>query len=287
MASQTLQLGQTIQIVETITATNAIITTAKIGDGTLSSPGLQFSSDANTGLYRVGTDQFSLVAGGYAGLEVRKSTGNYANIGMGGSASTSDQYLLLMQRTYSGPIHQQISNPSVDAGSGCKDQLVANNGNNYFECGLFAAATAAPDAYAGGNATLRSSGLTAGIAIIADDVASAYIKHYCGGNGSANLMQKIDAVDGISLYRTITAAATTGNQTIDKIAGTVNIAAAGTAVTVTNSMVDTSSIVLCVLRTADTTATFIKSVVPGSGSFVITLNAAAAAEVSIGFVVLN
>lgn len=86
--------------------------------------------------------------------------------------------------------------------------------------------------------------------------------------------------------QTVTAGGTTGNQTINKAAGTVNIAAAGTTVTVTNSLVSTSSIVLAVIRTNDATA-YIKNVVPGSGSFVINLGAAATAEISIGFVVIN
>lgn len=88
------------------------------------------------------------------------------------------------------------------------------------------------------------------------------------------------------MYQTITAGGTTGDQTINKAAGTVNIAAAGTAVTVTNSLVSTSSIVLAVIRTNDSTA-WIKNVVPGSGSFTINLGAAATAEISIGFVVIN
>lgn len=85
---------------------------------------------------------------------------------------------------------------------------------------------------------------------------------------------------------TITPALTTGNQTINKPSGTVNIAAWGTTVTVTNSLCTTSSLVYVNLRTNDTTAT-IKNVVPGSGSFVITLTAAATAEVSIWFLVVN
>jgi hypothetical protein len=84
-----------------------------------------------------------------------------------------------------------MSNPSTDAGSGCKDQLVTDNGNGFFEVGLFANATAAPDAYAGGSGTLRSSGTVPGIALIADDSAT-YIKHYVGGNGSSALALKID-----------------------------------------------------------------------------------------------
>ncbi len=85
---------------------------------------------------------------------------------------------------------------------------------------------------------------------------------------------------------TVTAGGTTGNQTINKPTGTVNIAAAGTSVTVTNSLVSANSIVYAVIRTNDSTAT-IKNVVPSAGSFVITLGAAATAEVSIGFTVFN
>lgn len=91
----------------------------------------------------------------------------------------------------------------------------------------------------------------------------------------------------IALNRTITAAGTTGARTINKLAGTVNFAAAATAIIVTNSTVTTSSIVIPVIRTADATCTFVKSVVPSAGSFTITLNAGCTAETSVGFLVLN
>jgi hypothetical protein len=85
---------------------------------------------------------------------------------------------------------------------------------------------------------------------------------------------------------TNTAGGTTGNQTINRPSGTVNFAAGATTITVTNSLVTTSSIVIPVIRTNDTTAT-IKNVVPASGSFTITLNAAATGETSVGFFVIN
>lgn len=85
---------------------------------------------------------------------------------------------------------------------------------------------------------------------------------------------------------TNTAGGTTGAQTINKPTGTVNFAAAASSLVVTNSLVTTSSIVFCVVRTNDTTAT-IKNVVPASGSFTIMLNSAATAETSVGFIVYN
>lgn len=90
----------------------------------------------------------------------------------------------------------------------------------------------------------------------------------------------------LNIDATNTASGTTGNQTINKAAGTVNIAAGQTSITVTNSLVTTASIVLPVIRTNDSTAV-LKNCVPGSGTFTITLTAAATAETSIGFHVIN
>lgn len=88
------------------------------------------------------------------------------------------------------------------------------------------------------------------------------------------------------LPKTITPGGTTGNQSISKISGTVNFAAGASSITVTNSLVTASSIIFATVRTNDATA-IIKNVVPGAGSFVINLNAAATAETSVGFFVVN
>jgi len=84
----------------------------------------------------------------------------------------------------------------------------------------------------------------------------------------------------------ITTTGTTGDQIINAMNGTVNIAAGDSAITVTNSLVSTSSTVFAVIRTNDATAR-IANVVPASGSFTINLTAAATAETSVGFLVIN
>ena len=101
---------------------------------------------------------------------------------------------------------------------------------------------------------------------------------YCDGT---NVVSIAGAVD-----QTITAGGTTGAQTIHKLAGTVNFAAAATALVVTNNLVTTASTIHCVLRTNDATAR-IANVVPAAGSFTINLSAAATAETSCGFLVVN
>lgn len=86
--------------------------------------------------------------------------------------------------------------------------------------------------------------------------------------------------------KTITAAGTTGAQTINITTGRVNFAAAATSLVVTNSLVTANSIVHCTVATNDTT---MKSAacVPTAGSFTIYGNAAATAETAVAFTVTN
>jgi len=86
--------------------------------------------------------------------------------------------------------------------------------------------------------------------------------------------------------KTVTAGGTTGAQTINKNAGTVNFAAAATSLVVTDSRVTTSSIIICTVGTNDTT---LKSVaaVAGAGSFTLHASAAATAETRVNFLIIN
>lgn len=96
---------------------------------------------------------------------------------------------------------------------------------------------------------------------------------------------RISNIGALITPSTITAVGTTGNQTINKPCGRVNIAAAGTTVTVTNSLVTANSIILVVPATNDTTAR-ITNVVPAAGSFVIN-TVAVTAETAFNFFVIS
>lgn len=102
----------------------------------------------------------------------------------------------------------------------------------------------------------------------------------------AGTFTTLTANTNIVTSHTITTPGTTGNQTINKSSGRVNIAAAGTTITVTNSLVTANSHVFAVLASNDTTAR-IANVVPGAGSFVVNLTAAATAETKVSFFVVN
>lgn len=91
---------------------------------------------------------------------------------------------------------------------------------------------------------------------------------------------------GLATTKTITAAASTGNKTINKTAGTIRIAAAGSSVVLTNSLIDANSIVGCWLSSNDTTAKSVTYVL-ASGSVTFNLNAAATSEIEIRWFVVN
>ena len=99
------------------------------------------------------------------------------------------------------------------------------------------------------------------------------------------LRGKVYTGDEVFLPYTNTAVGTTGNQTINKASGRVNIAAAGTTVTVTNSLVTANSQVFAIAVTNDATAR-VTNVVPAAGSFVIN-TVAVTAETAFAFLVIG
>lgn len=107
-----------------------------------------------------------------------------------------------------------------------------------------------------------------------------------GDNSNLGILSTTGVVSHL-LNRTVTAAGTTGAQTINKQAGTVNVAAGQASIVVTNNTVTTTSIPFVVLRTADGTCTFVKSAVSTANTLTITLNANCTAETSVGFIVYN
>lgn len=91
----------------------------------------------------------------------------------------------------------------------------------------------------------------------------------------------------ITLDATNTAAATTGDQTINKPSGSVNFAASATSLVVTNSLATTSSHIFLTVETNDA-SNFSVRAVPASGSFTIHIvGTAPAAETKVAFLVIN
>jgi hypothetical protein len=90
----------------------------------------------------------------------------------------------------------------------------------------------------------------------------------------------------LAVSHDITPAGLTGTVTIDKPAGTVNIAGGASSNVVTNVHVTANSIVFATARTNDATCS-VKNVVAGAGLFTVNMTAACTAETSVGFLVIN
>jgi hypothetical protein len=85
---------------------------------------------------------------------------------------------------------------------------------------------------------------------------------------------------------TVAPTGTTGAQTINTLAGSVNFAAAASSLVVTNSLVSTDSVILATVATNDATMKTALCVA-AAGSFTIHANAAATAETRVNFLVIN
>jgi len=120
---------------------------------------------------------------------------------------------------------------------------------------------------------------------VSNDTTYSLIYGTFSGVSASLAGQRLKMNADIILLKTITAVGTTGNQTINKTSGRVNIAASGTTITVTNNLVNANSIIMVSVATNDATCT-IKNVVAGAGSFVITV-VATTAETAINFLVTN
>jgi hypothetical protein len=155
--------------------------------------------------------------------------------------------------------------------------------NNSAGYGLYGVGTA--NNYLAGNTVIGTTTPSARLHVRGSN-ASSGINALLVQNSTPSDIYKIENDGKISYLATNTPAGTTGAQTINRPSGTVNFAAGASALVVTNSLCTTSSIVFATVRTNDTTA-IIKNVVPAAGSFTINLDAAATAETSVGFFIIN
>ena len=90
----------------------------------------------------------------------------------------------------------------------------------------------------------------------------------------------------LRLGKVITPSGTNGARTINTTTGSVNFAAAATSLIVTNSLVNTNSIIIATVATNDSTMKSVQ-VVAATGSFTIYANAAATAATRVNFLITN
>ncbi len=118
--------GDVVGTTDTQTLSNK---TVGIANGLVGTPSLNFTSDTDTGIYRVGADTMGLTAGGILGLEIKKSTGAFSNVGVGVTASVSDQVPLTIERSNaSAGTYAAVSNTSTSANAFGGFRSIGDNG---------------------------------------------------------------------------------------------------------------------------------------------------------------
>lgn len=179
-----------VNISSDLNVTGKIFSTDSVNlpDGTVSDLSLRFTSDTNTGLFLKGTDSISLVAGGFEGLNVRKSTGNFANVGMGSVASLSDAFPIVVSRSNAAGLTLQISNPLGSSSATATLDLAADIGSTDHTFIFTAPNASVVDGYKN-RSVIRSVG-NDGISLIAD---TGNVELYAAGVWAANLIATAEA----------------------------------------------------------------------------------------------
>jgi hypothetical protein len=223
------------------------------------SSGLQFQGPPFTG---TGTLYYDATSGSFTlTTDVANITAlRGGDVGIGGSPS----YRLHATETSAGAVADTLALTNASTSTNTGVRLIFNLSTN----------VASQSAYI---AAIRSN---------SPANAAAYLAFVINDGTSAIEALRLTERGGLTVQKTITAPATTGNQTIDKTSGRVNIAAAGTTITVTNALVTANSIIMASVASNDTTAQ-IKNIVPTAGSFTINMVAAVTAETPISFFLVN
>lgn len=262
-------------LVSTAAGTFGGIVTGPVGSA--ASPTFTFAGDTNTGMYRAGADIIGFSTNGSAQATL-SSTGQLSVLG--GVSTTTGSFTGAVSGNQNGTVAAPAFTFLTDTNTGmyrnAADDLGFAVGGSRF---LSLATSTSTFGDVDGNAASKVISINqAGNIVVNAQLSNVAL--------TAAQLSLTNVTDGVTLDRTITAAGTTGNQTINDMAGTVNFAAAATALTVTNALVTTSSIIVVTARTNDATCT-VKNYVPAAGSFVINMTAACTAETSVGFVVTN
>lgn len=166
--------------------------------------------------------------------------------------------------------------------TGSNNSSIGSNAQRYLANGSSPATIADNSVYIGASTKQSADSVT-------NENVFGYNATGIGSNScviGSSAVTKCQIFGDLILDKTVTAAGTTGAQTINKTVGSVNFAAGATSLVVTNNRVTTASVIVATVATNDSTMNSVTAVA-ASGSFTITANVAATAETRVNFIVIN
>ena len=165
----------------------------------------------------------------------------------------------------------------------CNDlTAIGANAARFLAGGSTPATAATNSVYLGSQTKLSADGVT-------NENVFGYNATGIGSNScviGSSAVTKCQIFGDVILDKTVTAAGTTGAQTINKTCGSVNFAAAAASLVVTNNRVTTSSVILATVGTNDATMKR-ATAVAASGSFTLYPDATPTAETRVNWLVIN
>jgi hypothetical protein len=148
--------------------------------------------------------------------------------------------------------------------------------------GTFATPQFVDLSYAGNGVWVGTGSNLGGSVVLGDNNGRSYLE---ATSAAINIGSSLNPTVKL-VMRSSDSTGTPGNATINRASGRSAIAAAASAVTITNSLVTASSIVVVTPRDLDGTLTRFTAVA-GTGSFVVTGNAAATADWDFDWIIFN
>jgi len=234
-------------------------------------------------------------AGTFADSPFSISSGNVANSGNITSPKGKGFWTTIVDATGSGsaahPIYGNDGGPGMYFGTiaGIDNNIVFSRSGSVSEVGIGTGMFALSSIHVIGFSSSTNISTNVPLDIGLSRISAGILGVGTGAQGDFGGTIKVatlQSTSDVQVSKTITAAGTTGAQTIDKTAGTVNFASAATSLVVTNSLVTANSIIIATVGTNDTTMKSVQAVA-GSGSFTLFPNAAPSAETRVNFIVIN
>lgn len=170
--------GLITALAQTLGGTKTFTSPVLLSDGSVSAPGIAFSAEANTGLFRTGTNDVAFAVGGLYAWEAIKS-GSNVNIGFGpsGTATNAGAQPVSFISSNNSPQYFTFSNLSAGTSSSTIFNIGNGAGSNYTTVENWANTTSGY--LAGGSALFASPNQTQ--LNIGSEYAAGYITFNVGG----------------------------------------------------------------------------------------------------------